>query len=116
MSKICPHCEEVKSDVEFKNYLDGGDVFVCEDCNNEINDEYSVPAEDDEDCEYSNCSDEEEMESVVCQCGMTHHFKVSDKTVAYACKNCDEWKKTQPQKPCGCLTNEDECCAECAED
>ena len=38
----CPHCNEKKHAVEFKNCINGDDVMVCEDCNNTL-------AENDED-------------------------------------------------------------------
>jgi hypothetical protein len=33
---ICPHCDKINGSVEFKTDLGEGDVMVCEDCYNEI--------------------------------------------------------------------------------
>jgi len=67
--EVCPGCDSLKQNVEFKTCLSpamvGTDVLVCEDCFNEI----EKDDEDEKDEEDEDALEEEEQHNAYCVCG-----------------------------------------------
>jgi hypothetical protein len=74
-STLCPHCDSLKQNVEFKTclpWVEGVDTYVCEDCYNDI---------------------EEEEEDVCCDC--VYHGDDGCKCV---CHTDDEEKEEEEEE------------------
>jgi hypothetical protein len=58
--EICPGCDSLKQNVEFKTYYhEGGDTIVCEDCFNEMEGSEEEDEEEDEEEEW--CEEHEQV-------------------------------------------------------
>ena len=105
--EICPGCDSLKQNVEFKTYYhEGGDTIVCEDCFNEM--EGSEEEEEDEDEEEEEEEEEDDdcssVHSTCCaECGESFKFDVPVPAADYHNNDHD-----QVCPPCMAKTEEPE--------
>jgi hypothetical protein len=61
-STLCPHCDSLKQNVEFKTclpWVEGVDTYVCEDCFNKIEEEEEDEEEEEEEEEEEDSEEED---------------------------------------------------------